>query len=173
MSVSVSDLHDHYETDLPTATLQRILDAADEEVVRSAGNASSQTETLLAQGSKFLALRRRVSSIDSITERRRSSSDPVTLSSNDYRLVGATRVLRLTDGDNGAICWGDQVEIVYTPDVDATLRDRVTLDLCKLAIEFRAFDREKTPDWEAEQKDYEARRAALLRQISEGRSPFA
>ncbi len=173
MSVTVEDLHARVETALDTTVLQRILDAAVASVVRSAGNASSESQTMVATNSEWLALTRRHTAIVSVTERRRHSSDAVVLSSNDYREVGDYRMLRLADGDNGGSFWGAEVAIVYTPEVDADVRDRVTLDLCQVDIEFRAYDSEKSGDWSGSQKDWKARRRELLAQIREGRSPFA
>jgi hypothetical protein len=173
MTVTVEDLRARVETDLDTTVLQRILDAAVASVDRSAGKIANDTQTVVATNSDWLALTRRHTAIVSITERRRHSSDAVTLSSNDYREVGGYRILRLRDGDNAAVCWGSEVAIVFTPEVDTDVRDRVALDLSQVDLEFRAYDSEKSGDWSGSQKDYRARRRELLAQVREGRSPFA
>lgn len=170
MAVTTDDLRDRTETDLPEETLQRILDAAEKSVERSAGSATSEAETHLAAGASFLALSRRHTAIVSIVERRRHSSDPVTLSANDYRDVGDYRLMRLNTGDNAASFWGAEAVVTYVPEVDADVRDRVTLDLAMLDIEFRAYEREKAGDWEGEQKEWKARRRELLTHIREGRA---
>jgi len=172
MSVTIADLGARVETDLDDDILQRILDAAEKSVERAAGNATSEVETHLAHGAQFLALSRRSTAFTSISERRRHSSDAVTLSSNDYRKVGDYKLIRLADGDNAAGFWGAEVVVTYTPEVDTNVRDRVTLDLCQVDIEFRAYDREKSADWEGSQKDWKARRRELLNHIREGRSPI-
>ncbi len=173
MSVTVADLHARVETDLDTTVLQRILDAAVAAVDRAAGKTTAETQTLVATHSEWVALTRRHTAIVSVTERRRHSADAVVLSSNDYREVGGYRILRLASGDNGASCWGAEVSIVYTPEVDADVRDRVALDLCQVDLEFRSFDSEKSGDWSGSQKDWKARRRELLAHVREGRSPFA
>jgi len=173
MSVTVEDLRARVETDLDTPTLQRILDSAVSAVDRSAGKTSAETESLVATNSEWLSLNRRHTAVVSVTERRRHSSDPVVLAADDFREVGDYRMLRLADGTNGNVCWGAEVTIVYTPEVDVSVRDRVTLDLCQVDIEFRAYDSEKSGDWSGSQKDWKARRRELLAQIREGRSPFA
>ena len=173
MTVTVDDLRLRIETDLDDTTLERILDAAVESVERSAGKADSEVDTREAFAAPFVVLSRRKTAIVSITERRRFSSDEVTLSANDYREVGDYKLFRTSDGDNPSTGWGSEVVVTYTPEVDEDVRDRVTLDLCQVDIEFRAYDREESGDWEGEQKDYKARRRELFRQIREGQSPIA
>ena len=100
-------------------------------------------------------------------------SDGLAQSRLDYRLVGDYKLRRRNDGDNPETSWGAEVSVVYVPEIDQTVRDRVTLDLCQMDIEFQALDRLKSGDYEGEQKDYKLRRLALFRQIREGMSPIA
>lgn len=172
MSVDIGDLRLRVETDLDDTVLQRILDANVKAIARAAGSPTSEVETHSALGAQFLALSRRSTAFSSITERRRYSSDAVTLSANDYRKVGDYRLLRLSDGDNPSGSWGSEVVVTYTPEVDTEVRDRVALDLCQVDIEFRPYDREQSPDWEGEQKDWKARRREVLTHVKEGRSPI-
>ena len=172
MSVDIDDLRARVETDLDNNVLQRILDAAEKSVERAAGNATTEAETHQAFGARFLALSRRSTAFTSVTERLRYSSDAVTLSANDYRKVGDYKLIRLADGDNPSSYWGSEVVVTYTPEVDENIRDRVTLDLCQVDIEFRAYDSEKSADWSGSQKDWKARRRELLAHVREGRSPI-
>lgn len=172
MAVTVEDLRARTDTDLDDPTLQRILDAAVEAVNRAAGSPTEETEAQLARNSDWTSVLRPVSSITSIVERQRSSSDPVTLAADDYRLVGKYRIFRFTDGTNPARCWGDELLITYVPEADTATRDRVALDLSALSIEFRAYEREKSGDWDGEQKLWRQRHRALLAQVREGRSPI-
>lgn len=171
MALTTDDVRERIDTDLSETAVQRILTAAESSVERSAGNATAETEQMDASASARLTVSRRSTSITSVTERTRHSSDAVTLSANDYRKIGAITFLRLNSGDNPASFWGKEVTFVYVPEVDTELRERVTLDLCMLDIQLRAFDREeKGADWEGEQKDHKARRRAVLAQIREGRA---
>lgn len=172
MSVILPDLKARVETDLDDETLERILDAAVKAVDRASGNATSQAETHEARGTPWIVLRRRSTGIDSIVERRRFSSDPVTLSANDYRKVGAYKLLRVSDGDNPAVSWGDQVDVTYTPEVDQDIRDRVALDLAYVDIEFKVYSEEKSGDWSGK-ADWMARRRELLQQVREGQAIIA
>ena len=170
MAVLLADVRARVETSLDDPTVTRILAAAVEAIDRSAGKAASEIETHFALGTQWISLVRRSTSIASIVERARLSSNPLTLAADDFRKVGDYRILRVSDGTNSALSWGAEVVVTYVPEVDSDVRDRVTLDLCQVDIEFRAFDREKVGDWEAFQRDYKARRRELLAQIREGRS---
>ncbi len=173
MTITVADVREKVPNDLGETAVQRLIDSAVKAIARAAGNATAQVETADASGSKWFVLSRKSTAFTSITERRRHSSDAVTLSSDDYRKIGDYTLLRLTDGTNGASFWGKEVVVTYTPEVDTTVRDRVTLDLCMVDINFQAYDREKSgADWEGEQKDYKGRRRELLRQVREGQSPI-
>ncbi len=171
MAVTIADLRARVETDLDDATLQRIMDAAVKSIDRAAGNATEKNETRVATNSEWVATTNPIASVTSIEEARRVRSVPVNLSANDYRIVGATQLLRLTDGDNPASVWGALVQLVYVPVVDQDVRDRVTLDLSQVDLEFRAYEQEKSGDWSGK-ADWKAQRARLLAEVREGRSPI-
>lgn len=173
MAVTIDDVKARVETDLDDPTLQRILDSAVAAVNRSAGNATSQTETVNASGSRWVVLSRRKEQVESITERRTYDSDAVTLTSSDYRQVGDYKLLRVADGSEAALTWGQEVVITYIPEIDPDIRDRVAIDLCQVDIEFRAYERESVGDWDGEQTEWRARRRELLAQVREGRAIVA
>ncbi len=173
MSVTVDDVRAQVPNDRTDADLQRMLDANVEAIDRSAGKTGSETQADDASGSEWFVLNRLSTSITSVTERQRHSDDAVTLSTDDWRKVGDRKFLRLTDGTNPASFWGKEVIFTYVPEIDADMRDLVTLELCEMDLNFQAFDREKSgADWEGEQKDYRKRRNGLFRQIREGLSPI-
>lgn len=173
MSVDVDDVRADTPNDRTDADLQRLIDANVAAINRSSGNATSDTQTDDASGSAWIFLNRLSVSITSVTERRRNSSAAVTLAADDYRKVGDRKFLRLADGTNPASTWGREVVFTYVPEIDADVRDVVTLKLCKMDLEFQAFDREKSgSDWEGEQKDYKTRRRNVFREIREGLAPI-
>ena len=169
MSLTIADVRARVETDLDNETLQKILDAAVEDLERRCGRAASETEVYRASGRRSFSLLRRAVSISSVTERRCLGSEPVTLSADDYRRVGY-ELIRIATGTNPAITWGHEVIVEYAPEVDSSLRDRVVLDVCQMDAEFRALANEKTGDWQGDYSDHEARRDSLFRQVQEGRS---
>lgn len=172
MALDLAAVRARVETDLDDATVQRILDAAVEDVNRRAGDAASQSETFRALGAREIALSRRAADITEVTEIAHRHGDPVTLSANDYRRSGDYRLVRTLNGDNPAGCWGFEVQVEYVPEVDAQLRDRVTLDVIQVDAEFRALESEGVGDWDGSYADYQERREAVLAQVREGRSPL-
>jgi hypothetical protein len=172
MALTLAAVKAAVETDLDDAIVKRLLDAAVSAVDRSAGKATTESETYDASGLEYLPLSRRHTAIGSIVERRRASSDPVTLSADDYREVGDYQLLRLASGTNPASIWGREVVITYTPEVDQEVRDRVAIDLVKVDLEFKVYDKEKVGDWEGDQKSWKSRRRELLTHVREGRSPI-
>lgn len=169
--MTISDVRARVETDLDDDTVQRILDAAVEDMNRHAGSPTADTEVYRGSCSRILSLLRRSTAVASVKERRTLTSEQVTLHTSDWRKSGGYELVRLGNGQNPASTWGAEVEIAYTPEVDAELRDRVILDLCQMDIEFRALQVEVTGgDHTANYGDYADRRRALLAQVREGRS---
>lgn len=169
--VTIADLRARVETDLDDTTLQRILDSAVKAIERAAGSATEQTETRVCTNSAWIATTRPMVSVTSVEEYRRVRGTPVALAADDYRIVGATRLLRLDDGTNASVSWGAQVTIVYVPEVDQDIRDRVSLDIAQVDLEFRAYDQEKSGDWSGK-ADWKKQRSRLLKEVREGRSPI-
>ncbi len=172
MAITIDQLRARVETDLDDVVMQRILDANVKAIERKAGTAT-ESEDQDGTNSDFMSVLRPVAAVLSIIERRSHTSDAVTLSTNDYRLVGKYKFLRLGDGDNPARCWGVEVQFNYTPEVDTAVRDRVTLDLSQVDVEYRPFNEEKVGKGEWEGKaDWNKQRRELLAQVREGRSLF-
>ena len=173
MSITVDDVREDTPNDRTDAALQRMIDSNVAAINRSAGNADAETQTDDGSGNQRIVLNRLSTSIASITERQRASDDAVTLSTDDWRKVGDRVFLRLQDGTNPASFWGQETVFTYVPEIDADNRDVVTLKLCKMDLNFQAYDREKSgADWEGEQKDYKARRRAVFGEIREGLTPI-
>lgn len=171
VSLTVADLRKRIETDFEEEVVQRIIDSVLEEIDRVAGPEGSVTDWFTATGAEEISLSRKPSSITEIKERAFKTSDEVTLSANDYRQMEDYRLRRLASGDNAASSWGAEVQVTYTVDTDSNLRERVALDLAQLDIEFQAAEQSSDGDHSESQATYAARRAALLDQIREGRSP--
>lgn len=132
MILTVNELREHVTTDLGDDALQRLLDAAEEAIVARAGAPGVRTE-LAAGGYRFLTLGRPAASITSVVETVGESD--TTLATDDYQIGWGEMVLeRLRTGTNPRSRWGDQTSVVYTPVDDDATREKVQIDLCKLAI---------------------------------------
>jgi hypothetical protein len=173
VSLSVAQLREHVETDLSEDALARIKAAEDEAIVTRAGSASSETEYMDALGHREIRLRRDAASITTAATRAHPDEDEVELAADDYRFEPPRTLVRLGNGTNGASGWLGRVRIVYVPDVDASLRDRVLIDLVKLAIEYRGLKAESAGDTSQTHAEYTAERERVLSQLDGRRSLLA
>jgi hypothetical protein len=131
--VPISDFHDAVETDLADVALQRLLDDAEGEIVRRFGPGATHTdETVGLTRSVFVS--RPAASITTVTERIGDTS--TVLAADDYRLIGQRELRRQSDGTNSATIWGDEATILFVPVVDTAQRERVQVDLVKLALQY-------------------------------------
>ena len=124
------------QTDLSDESLQVLLDAAEAEIVRYAGNPDASVEWLVG-GQRFLFLDRPVTEITSITETN-SSGDVTTLTTDDWLLwPGGYRLERLRTGTNPRSTWQGRVTVNAAPTDESALRQSVQADLVKLSLNTR------------------------------------
>lgn len=173
--ITVADLREHVETDLPDAALQRIIGDADAAITErfgghGEGGATISEEIHPSPLSPLLFPARPVSSVESITEHQGPLFDEETvtvLAADDYRVeLGGRAIRRLSSGTNAATVWGERVELVYTPVVDGWRRARVTVDLCKLTIAYNALKHEGAGDYRADSLDYQRERERILGELA-------
>ncbi len=151
---------EHFDSDLATAALQRLLDDAEADIIRLYGPHASQVEYLLG-GEFCLFLARPATSVTQIVET--VGDTDTTLAANDYQLLHGGRTLqRDPDGDNGGTIWGDRVKVTYVPSDDTASRKRVQLDLVKLAIQYEGLDSVRVGNVSADAGNYQQRRAEIL-----------
>lgn len=125
----VSDLDAIEDDDLAT-----LLDAAETEIVRLAGDPATATERLTGDR-RLLPLGRAADSVTSIVEDNLYGTDPITLAADDYALSPAgTVVERLSTGTNPRSFWRTGVTVVYAPRDDEALRKEVQRDLVRLTL---------------------------------------
>lgn len=159
----VSQLKELVETDLDDPALQRLLDDAEDEILRLFGEHSSQVDYLQG-GEEYLFLTRVAGSISEIVE---SIGDTDTaLETDDYESYYGGRALRrLSDGTNQRTTWGERLKVTYTPSDDTNIRNRVQADLVKLAIQYDALKSEKAGNYSRTVVDYEAERESILSRL--------
>lgn len=176
MAVTTTILKEHVETDLPLAALQRLIDDADEEIVRRYGSDASVTEEhILAQENDKIGRRRiwtkqQISSITSLQEGStlRAADLTTLVLDTDFMVVHDGHAIERLDQN-----FQKRVKIVYVPKTDVKRRDRVTIDLCKLAIQYNALSSEKVGDWSGSHKDYQKEREMILSTLNGGRRTWA
>lgn len=171
--ITKAQLQEHYETDLGDDALDRLIDAADREIVKRFGPHATQTDTMRElRLSTAIFLSRRASSITSVTEEIRSEDGLISetvLAEDDYKLRRGNLLLeRLADGTNGRGTWGDVVTVIYVPADDNDLRIRVEIELCILSAEFDALDTERVGDYSSSRRKYEDEREGILAALRSG-----
>jgi hypothetical protein len=187
MSVTTTILKEHIETDLSTAAIQRLIDDADSEITRRYGSDTAITEHHLLQSEgygeniglgaksprKHIFTSQKITSVTSVKEGPTlATADLTTLTlnaaTNGYRLILNNYAIERigTDFDR---C----VEIIYAPVTDVKRRDRVTIDLVRLAIQYNALKSEGVGDWNGSYVDYQKERESILSTLNAGRRSFA
>lgn len=124
------------QTSLGEIPLQTLLDAAEIEIVRFAGDPTTAVE-LVGGGAPLLALYRPAASITSVVETLISDGSSTTLDAADYYLhPGGIILERLHTGPNSRLDWPVRYRILvtYTPRDDAALRKVVQKELVSLAL---------------------------------------
>lgn len=157
-----AQFREHHETDLGDDALQRLLDDAENEIVRRFGEHVTQTEWLEPGigNAKLLFLTRRVSAVTSVAET--VVEETTALAADDYAVESGFLLRRLSDGTNGRTYWGDRVKVVYTPEDDTPRRKRVQVDLVKLAIQYEGLKASSVGNQRLDMGDYETQRRAVL-----------
>lgn len=158
-TLTVAQLRAHVETDLIDDAVQRLIDAAEEEIASKVGPAASATEYKEGD-SKVIFLMRSAASITSITEE--VGEDITTLVAADYRLEGGKMLRRLTTGTNPAEVWQGHVTVTYVPTGETTRRLTATIDLVRLAVQYKALSSESVGDYSASMGAYDAEKARIL-----------
>lgn len=165
--ITVADLREHVETDLPEAAIQRLIDEADQLVVDGYGahGPAAQTDDKYPDvGMPLLFLERPASAVTAVTEYANASNSKL-LVANDYRLeFGGQALRRLTTGTNIAAVWPWRVLVTYTISVtENPIRRGVVIDLVGLAVNAgRGVKSERAGDYSVTFADGEKQREDIL-----------
>ena len=149
--------------------LQRLIDEADAEVVSRYGPHSIDGPvTEVHVGGTFrLFPHRVVKEIAKVTETDGNVS--VVLSDDDYRSWYGGRMLqRLADGSHPRSCWGERVELEFTPVDDDAQRRMAIIRLAQLGLPYSGLQSESVGPYSAQNLDYAKEREAILKQLSTG-----
>lgn len=126
------DVREFDSTGLSDDALQLLLDAAEAEIVRFAGDSDSHTEWF-AGGQRVLALARPAASISSIVENEDWGGSTVTLAADDYIVDPSGYLLyRVATGTHPRWRWWGRIVVTYAPGDDEAIRKGVELDLVRL-----------------------------------------
>ena len=167
--LTTADLLAHVSSDLATASLQRLLDDSEAEIIKRFGPhsaSSSQVETLIGEGRAYVFVTKPVSAVNQIIET--VGRTDTTLSANDYKVHNSLTLERLDNGTNPRSAWGDSVKVTFTPVSDTDQRKRVQIDLCKLAINFEGLSSESSGNYSRSFGDYQVERQRILSNLRHG-----
>lgn len=146
--LTTAEFREFEDTDLGDTPLQVLLDAAEIEIVRFAGDPASAVEWIRG-GQSFIFLKRPASTITSVVEWNDSDGSSVTLDADDYLAYpDGLRFRRLSTGPNPRSRWRERSVWTYTPRVDTALREAVQVDLVKLMLNYApGLTSETIGDW--------------------------
>lgn len=178
MTVDAATFRLSFETDLGDEAIDALIadaSAAIEERVGTAGD--DQDIVLTVRGSdQYIFLPQPVTGEDQITSIvERYGNDEATLEADQWRLIGKRQIERIVGGGNlNPELWGYnfadndvefQVIITYTPNVSTSRKDRVIIDLVKLAIQYQGLQNEHAGDYSSSSFDYQEERKKLISEL--------
>jgi hypothetical protein len=160
VKIICNQIREHVETDLTDDALQRLIDAAEEDL----GSETAVVEYFRGLGRQVLHLRRLASAISSVTEHKADGDLALVvpgLTTADMRLLQGRAVERLTTGTNPSSYWYEKTTVTYVPN-DLSRRKQCVIDLVRLAVERRGVASEGTGDYRFTGLDYEAERQKII-----------
>ena len=173
--ITVAELQSHIESDLSDPALQRFIDDADADIVKTYGEHLTQVKTLdglvrdLFPG-RPIDTGGGITIVETLIDLGGFEVD-TTLAASDFKILDQGRqIRRLGGGTNPSSLgnrWAHRVTITYVPVSDTARRIRVTIDLCKLAIVNEGLQEQEVGDVDTEHKEnYQGERNAILRGLS-------
>lgn len=162
--LNLTQLRQHVETGLEDEPLQRLLDEAYSACITRFGDDTAQSLIRYGQNSPRIRMPRAIQSVTTIIERNQQRTVLQTLTSADYAYVPGGRTLeRLSGGLFASAYWAPVVDITYVPVPEADIRDRITIDLVKLAIEYKGgLASESVGDYSRSMGEYQRERERVL-----------
>lgn len=169
-ALTPAQLREHVETDLGDTALQRLLDDAYFTITERAGALGVVTARFIGNGDSVIWLGGRVATLPftSVTE-----NGVALVENTDYRVLYDGRGLERIDATTTPVrtrYWGLDVVLTYTKRNDEVRRNRVAIDLCKLAVQFDGTQSSSAGDYRQDNPDYQRAREQVLRGLVA--SPF-
>lgn len=176
--ITVTDLLNHVETDIGVEALQRVLDAADADIVAKYGaHTGSRTETYYpGLADERIYTKQVVDTGQAVTIVETNTTtygaSTTTLAASDYT-INRKEIKRQSGGTNSSSYWAPLVTITYTPVSDAARRIMLTVDLVKLALKYEAIQSATMGDSSITFAQYEMERSRLLNRLKTLGESFA
>lgn len=126
---TLAEVRTHVESDLSDEALERLVDSADADIVKSAGAHDGERTVDINGGYQDLLLPAPANTIASVSESE-YFGDAETVASSEYTTLYGGRVLR-KDG-----IWKSKVSVTYTPVSTNAKRKEVLMQLVALAADY-------------------------------------
>lgn len=160
--MTLAQLRKHIETDLADDALQRLLSAAEADVLRAAGPASGAVDEFEADiPGRYVTLRQPATSLASVTEY--NGTVATVLTGPDYELREDNRRLYRV----GAY-WAPRIVVAYEPTIDQPGREAAAVDLVRLALQDTGTASERVGDYSSQATDYRKERSRILARVRTG-----
>lgn len=172
--LTLDEVRQHVETGIVDDALERLLVEAVAQVEGRFGTDAQRTERYFG-GNQYIRLQRPAQSIVSVAELNEQRYPLYTLVATDYDLLNNGRTIqRLTRNTVWYWrYWADIVDITYLPIPEQPLRDRVTIDLVRLATQYNALQHEiiggSRAGYQSESLDYLKERERILAAVPASR----
>ena len=158
MAITTAILATHIEHDLVDAADQRLIDDADAEIVERFGSDTARTEYWnISPPRRRLFLTSRATTLTTVKEGLTVDELTTLVENTDHKLTDNGWVVERLETD-----FQPKVEIIYAPVSDSTRRDRVTIDLVRLAIQNSGLSSVKDGDHSEGALDYKKEREDIL-----------
>lgn len=165
--LTAAQIRQHLETDLGDTALDRIIDAADAEIVaRYGAHTGNVTEHHTPSTTdRYVFVSRTIDTVATITETFPGPLGETTevLAPADFAVEGRRQLRRVLGGPSGRVGWAPIVEVEYLPVSDTGERTRVLIDLVKLTLAYEAVSASKVGDVSTNHVDYSRERERILR----------
>ncbi|MEK7765270.1 MAG: hypothetical protein AAB368_03435 [bacterium] len=169
--VTVAQVQAAVQTDLDSASIQRLLDDAEAEIAARFGSASSRTEDFhIPAPRRRIWLSQEAASVTSVKEGATRNNLTALTVTTDYLLTEGSRVIERVGTGFQA-----EVEVVFVPlPAQQTMRNRVAIDLVRLALRQTGVASQRDGDHsESALDDYQGERERILSGLLGGRRALA
>lgn len=172
MSVTAATAKLHIETDLADAQVTRLINDAELEVTARFGSDTDRTEDFTIEAPRrriWLGMRASAISGGANYVKEGAELDDLTaIAAADVQLTDDGWVVEKDTGD-----FLRRVKVRYTPVSDTYRRDRVVIDLVRLAIQHSGLSSLRDGDHSEEALDYQAEREKILSTLNHAKRAFA
>jgi len=177
-NLDLAALRAHLETDLTDTPLQLLLDDSYAAIENRIGPEGEQTVTLsIRSTTRYVRLPRPIVDAADISEIiQRWGNSEETLETDEWRWVSGRTIERLVGSGNGDwVLWGwnfvheEDVHfdliVTYTPKDETIRRNRVAVDLVRLAIQNTGLKSESAGDYSSSAKEYQEERSSIIHEL--------